>query len=184
MTFSPNVPRSGAVVAFVLLSLAACTPALDWREVQGGSVPFSVMMPAKPKMMTRQLALDGMPVTMTMTAAEVDGVTFAVGSVELADAEQARRAMQAMRVALVNNIHGKILHETAADASSVQPGALHSHRSIELEALGTTPDGRSRLLAARFVAQDRRAYQALVTGAQKAVSREQIDTFLTSFKVD
>jgi hypothetical protein len=41
---------------------------------------------------------------MTMTAAEIDGVVFAVGSAQLADAAQAPAAIEAMQTAMVNNI--------------------------------------------------------------------------------
>ena len=36
---------------------------------------------------------------------------------------------------------------------------------------------------ARFEAHDRFAYQAIVTGPEKVISRDNIDTFMTSFKV-
>ena len=36
------------VVASALTLLAACTPALDWREIHGSAAPFAVLLPAKP----------------------------------------------------------------------------------------------------------------------------------------
>jgi hypothetical protein len=157
-------------IAVLLAAIAACTPAHDWREVQGSAAPFSVLLPAKPTILARQIDLDGMPVTMTMTAAEVGGVTYAVGTVDLPDAASAKRAMTAMRTAMVRNIHGTVVKETAADSS------------IALEASGTPTGGQPKLLIAHFVASNQHAYQVIVAGAATAIAREQVDTFMSSFK--
>lgn len=70
-------------MAILLLALlAGCTPGHDWREVRNSDAAFVVLMPAKPSTLTRQIDLDGVKVSMTMTAAEIDTVTYAVGSVE------------------------------------------------------------------------------------------------------
>ena len=176
--------RTRIAAASVLTMLAACTPALDWREIHGSAAPFAVLLPAKPATMARKIDLGGTPLMMTMTAAEVDGVTFAVGSVELPDAAKAQLAVKAMKTALISNIHGTVLHEKATDSTSNKGGAIQTNSSIDLEAVGTPANGRPRLLVARFVAHNQYAYQVLVTGSQKAVSRDQVDTFMTSFKVE
>ena len=169
--------------ALTLLGLAACSPAHDWREVHGSAAPFTVLMPAKPATLARKIDLNGTPLTMTMVAAEIDGVAYAVGSVELPDAAQAKLAMQAMQTAMLKNIQGKVIRQQAAEHQTSAAGELHSDNSIDLEAVGTPPNGRARLLLARFVAHDRNAYQVVVTGAQKALAREPAETFLSSFKV-
>lgn len=165
-----------AALACALL-LAACSPKYDWREVRGGGAPFTVNLPAKPASHTRQIDLDGMPVTMTMTAAEVDNVTFAVGAAELADAAQSAKAITAMKTALVRNIGGTIRQEKTGTSPAM----------IAVEATG--PPGRStgghaRLLLARFYAKGKFIYQVVVVGEETAVSREAADTFFTSFKPD
>ena len=169
--------------ALVCLDLVGCSPAHDWREVHGSAAPFTVLMPAKPATLARKIDLNGTALTMTMVAAEIDGVAYAVGSVELPDPVQAKQAMQAMQTAMLKNIQGKVIRQQAAEHRSSAAGEVHTDSSIDLEALGTPPNGRTRLLLARFVAHDRNAYQAVVTGAQKSVAREQAETFLTSFKV-
>ena len=157
------------------LGLSACTPRFDWREVRGTDAPYTVLMPAKPSVHTQPVNIGGTTVDMTMTAADIDGVTFAVGSAEFADAAQATAALGAMKTALVRNIGGKILHESTASAAP--PPAT----SISVDAIG--PAGaRQRHLFARLVARERRVYQVLVVGGEKAVERESVDMFLDSFK--
>jgi hypothetical protein len=166
-----------AVLAGIALTLglSACSPRFDWREVRGTDAPFTVLMPAKPSTQARPVNIGGTTVTMTMTAADVNGLTFAVGSAEFADAAQAAAALDAMKTALVRNIGGTILHEQAASAAP-PPAA-----SIRVDAIG--PGGnRQQHLFARLLARDRRVYQVLVVGAEKAIERDAVDMFLDSFK--
>lgn len=164
-----------ASLTIIALS-TGCSPSLNWRQVQGIDAPFSVLLPAKPAMLSRPIDLDGMAVTMSMTAAEVNGVTFAVGSIVLPDAALAAKALQAMKIALVRNINGSIQREQAGAAGSV-----------DIAATGTL--GRSnqpaRLLA-HFAARERRVYQAIVVGPASAVDAlgvDAADTFFTSLKL-
>ncbi len=164
-------------LAIGLLALAACSPKFDWREVRGDDASFSVMLPAKPARLSREIDLGGTRVNMTMTAAEVDGITFAVGSATLPDAAAATKALSSMKAALVRNINGTIEREASA-----APGAPPV---IELEALGATqPAGGqpARRMIARLVAKETRVYQVLVVGPADKIPRDQVDTFLTSFE--
>jgi hypothetical protein len=172
-----------ATVALAL-TLSACTPKYDWREVRGTNVPFMVMMPAKPATYARPVNLDGLQVTMTMTAAEVDDVTFAIGTAELPNAANAPAALNAMKIALVKNIGGTIKSEQSSVLAQ-SPGTVSSQIDIEATgAPGGNTGGQPRLLVARFVAIDKRIYQAVVVGREKAVTRDAVDTFLTSFKLN
>jgi hypothetical protein len=169
-----------ALCASVVLALFACTPKFDWREVRGTNAPYTVILPAKPATLSRQVNLDGEQVSMTMTAADVDDVTFAVGTAELPDPAKAQRALAAMKTALVNNIGGTVKQEKLS-------GPPAAPTSIELEAVGTPgakTGGQRRLLFARLIAKDKRVYQVIVIGKEKAISREAVDTFFTSFKLD
>lgn len=168
----PSVFSAGAITFVALLS--ACTPNHDWREIRGDAAPYTVLLPAKPTTQTRQITLSGMAVTMTMTSAEVDHAAYAVGSVATADAAAAKKIMLAMKAALIEHIDGAVVKERAADSADGS--------QIDLEATGA-PKGESRVVEARFVAHDRFAYQVIVTGPAKSVTRDNIDTFMTSFKV-
>lgn len=158
-----------------ILLLAACSPTFDWREVRGTDVPFVVLLPAKPASLARPVNIGGATVTMTMTAAEVDGVTFAVGTAEMPDAASAKAAVTSMKEALVRNINGNIQREAALAAPA---------SGIEIEALGppAAQGGQARLMLARFMAQDKRVYQVLVLGPEKKLTPETAETFLASFK--
>ncbi len=155
--------------------LSACTPTYDWRDVRGETAPFSVLLPAKPSVLSRPVNLGGIQATMTMTAAEVGDVTFAVGTAELPDAAQAQAALLVMKDTLVKNVGGVIRHEKSTLGQTMS--------SIEFDA--AAPGGATaRVLHARLMARERRVYQAIVTGREKSVRQEAVDTFLTSFKTN
>jgi hypothetical protein len=157
-------------VAFAT-AICACSPKFDWRDYRAADAPYSVLFPAKPATHTRKVQLDGRDASMTMTATEVDGTVFAVGTAMLADASQAEQAARAMQTAMVRNIGGSVSKEAARD------------NGIDIEARGES-NGRPMQLHARFVARDKRAYQVVVIGPDKAVDAENIDTFIRSFKLD
>lgn len=155
-----------AVLAATLL--AACNPTYNWRDHASPDGAYKVLFPAKPATFTRPVDLDGLKVEMTMTAAEVDGVTFAVGSATAPDAARAQAALTAMRRALLRNIG-------AADASDVP-----AKDGLQVDASGNS-NGRPVQLNGRFVARGARMFQVIVLGRPGATPPEQVEQFLTSF---
>ncbi len=167
-----SLPAVLSIVAAACL-LSACSPKFDWRDYRSADAPYNVLFPGKPSTHTRAIDLDGLQVNMTMTAAEVDGNTFAVGSATLPDAAKASAALAAMKTALINNI----------GATATSPVATASANTIEIEASGIQ-NGKPVLLVGHFLAQDKRIYQVIVLSKDKQVSRENIDMFMGSFKLN
>lgn len=151
------------------LPLAACNPTYNWREHTSRDGGYTVLFPAKPSSFARPIELDGLRVQMTMTAAEVDGATFAVGSATAPDAARARAALPAMRRALLRNIGA------GGDAAPAGQDGLR------VEALGAG-NGQPLRLSGRFEARGERFYQVIVLGKAGATPDEEIEQFLTSFK--
>lgn len=151
---------------FMAGALAACSPKFDWRDFRSTDAPYTVMLPGKAATHTRPVNLDGQEVKMTMSAAEVDGTMFAVGTAELPDAAKAAQAVQAMKLAMVRNIGGTITKETTKDGA------------FDVEARGP------RLaMHGRFLSKDKRVYQVVILGDQKHFDADTVDTFLSSFKL-
>jgi hypothetical protein len=176
MTASPAwrvrlVPRLLTLLS-LLATLGACSPHYNWREVHGDKLAFSVLLPAKPVSFSRQINLDGIVLEMSMTAAEIDGVSYAVGAAELNDAAQIPQALTAMRTALLNNIAG------VAQAATL-PG--HADGAVEVVADGVAR-GHAQHLMARLLARDKRIYQVLILGPANHISAEHAEMFFTSFK--
>jgi hypothetical protein len=158
-------------VLLAALSLSACSPEYNWREIHGEQAPFTVLLPAKPSRHAQQVDLDGLRLTMSMTAAEVNGLMFAVGSAELPDPAQTGHALNAMKTAMLRNI--------GADAASEKPVA--GMAAVDVDANGKR-GGRQLRLVGRFAARGQRVYQAVIIGPPSEITPEIIETFLSSFK--
>lgn len=169
------------------MALCACSPHYNWREFRSQEAPYVVLFPAKPSIHTRAVRLDDLTVQMTMAAAEVDGVVFAVGSARLAEAARAPAALHAMRVALARNIGAADVtispppHASNMVTRPAAPGASPAADSGIIEARGLR-NGQPALLLGRFIARDGHIYQVVVMGPERQLDRAQVDTFLASFK--
>ena len=153
--------------------IAACNPTYNWRDHMSSDGAFQVMFPAKPATHTRSIDLGGIRVTMAMTAAEVDGTTFAVGTAMAPDAALAVATLPAMRQALLRNIGAT---EDGAGGAPSKPGAA----ALEVDATGNVNGGPVRMIG-RFAAKGARIYQVIVIGKPDAMPPEQTEQFLDSF---
>jgi hypothetical protein len=154
------------------LLLSGCNPTYNWRDYTSADGAYRILFPAKPSSHTRSVDLNGMRVDLTMTAAEVDGVNFAVGTGAATDAAQAKAAMTAMKTALVRNISGKVTRESAA--------ATGLDAAIDIEAVGSA-NGQPMQLRGHFATRGTRFFQVIVLGRTNGTSAEHIDQFISSF---
>jgi len=185
--FRPTVFRQCVVALLAACTLSACSPKFNWREVQNEAGLYAITMPSKPTSFSRDIDLNGSKTSMTMTATEVDKNTFAVGTAELPDATTAQISLNAMKLALVRNINGTITSEKVVTMPQSQQADAGKLAVTEIEASGPASpatDGQPRLLFARFIAKDKRVYQVLVTGPAQELKRNNVDTFLSSFRLN
>jgi hypothetical protein len=154
------------------LFLSGCNPTYNWRDYSSADASYRVMFPAKPVSHTRAIDLNGMQVEMTMTAAEVEGAMFAVGTGVAPDAAQAQAAVGAMRTALLRNIGAKVERESTAAAGT--------HTAVDIDAIGSA-NGQPVKLRGHFEARGERFYQVIVMGKTSAMSAERTDQFISSF---
>lgn len=173
---NPRHPLPRLFAASLLLAaLAACNPALNWREVRGSDGPYTVLLPAKPTTFARPVDLDGLKVEMSMTAAEVDGVSYAVASAGIADATRRTAALVAMQEAMLRNIGASEPQQRAV----VLEGGIPA---LEITARGHAGAAKRPVaMHARFAQHGERVFQAVVLGPADAVTPEAAATFLESF---
>jgi hypothetical protein len=162
--------------------LTACKPSYNWRDYSSPDAPFRVMFPDKPTVHKRSIDIGGMPVEMTMTAVDVKGTTFAVGSAEAPDAAKAQAALGAMKTALVRNIGATVTKEKSTVAAAASGTSSTQSTSIDIEATGVQ-NGTPMKLIGHFESRNKRFYQVIVMGKEKALSADQTDQFISSFKL-
>jgi hypothetical protein len=160
------------LTALLCSALAACNPTYNWRDYRSQDAPYRVMFPDKPATHTRSVNLNGMELTMTMAAAEVEGTMFAVGSGEAADPAQAQAAVDAMKTALVRNI-GATLKSEKRSAGPV----------IDIEAAGSS-NGQPLRLVGHFESRGKRFYQVVAMGPERSMKPEQVEQFVNSFALE
>lgn len=118
---------AGALGLTLALALAACAPALDWREVHIGQAGVHAMFPCRPVAQTRELPLGGRAVAMTLHACEAGGATFAVAVADVKDPGQVGAALAELRAASeAKRSDGAVAAPTAAlvvDGATPQPAA-------------------------------------------------------------
>ncbi len=158
--------------------LTGCDPALNWREVRSDDARYTALFPAKPTSFERAVNLDGLQVMMNMTAAEADGVSFAVASAVIEDEGQRAKALIAMQTAMMRNIQGEVTEQKTV---TVKGGAT----AIQIHATGKAGQaGTPLVLFARFVMHETRVFQVIALGPKEKLSAEAADTFLSSFALN
>lgn len=169
MNFRQATRRLPLSLAFLAtgISLSACSPAWDWREIRSEDAGFRVLLPSKPVSMARDIDLDGLKVTMTMTGARVGETTFTVGSVVLPDASDATRAKAtaAMRAGMVRNLRGREKAAVPVEVPVVDAAgrAVAHEPASRIEVDGIASD-KPVHMSATFVSRGDHAWQAVVMG--------------------
>ena len=161
-------------IAAIFIASTGCSPNFNWREVQGTDPSYTVLLPAKPSSHSRTVDLDGLRVTMTMTAAETDDVNFAVASIKVDDESQRHAALLTMQKAMLQNIHGDVAKQKVI---SLKDGTTMT----EIHATGKTSAGRPLSLFARFGEHGHNVFQVIALGPSDKLTSDIADTFLPSF---
>lgn len=133
----------------LLASLAACQPALNWRESSNENSPLTALLPCKPDKATREVPMVGQTVTLDMLGCEAAGATFAVSHARLADPMQAGPALAGWRAAVLSNMQAADVVETAF----ALPGTLGLPQAQRVRARGVRADGRAVLAQAVWFAR-------------------------------
>lgn len=161
----PGPPSRGArreLAGLLGLALCACSPALDWRQVQPEGWGLQAAMPCRPDHQQRQLVLAGAPVTLALVVCSAADHTFALASADIADPSRVGPALQALLVAAQANLQAQVLAEGPAPVPGMtpQPGALRRLLA------GRMPDGRAVREQVQVFAHGLRVFQATVVGPE------------------
>jgi len=135
--------------ALIVASLAACQPALNWREVRPSGSGLVVQFPCKPDVDQRK--------DKGLAQCEAAGQGFAVSWAEVPDATQVAAALKAMPQALA----GKLGVVLAPAGTLVVPGMTPMPEAGQYRLAATTGVTRVAVFA-----HGARVYQVLMT-AQK-----------------
>lgn len=120
------------------LALAACSPALNWRQAPLGGLSFS--LPCKPDKAQRTVTLGGRDVALEMQGCEAQGALFAISRARVGDATAIPEVIQGWRASA--------LAAMRADPAAVTVLAAPSHVGVSglasaawFSAVGLRPQG-------------------------------------------
>ncbi len=166
-----------AAACLIALSLGACAPSLDWRELRPEGSGAVAMFPCKPTPQSRTLRLAGGPVNMTLLACTAGGTTWALAHADLLDAARVGPALTELRAAAAAN-----LGASAATGLPLQVvGATPNPASGRFELVGHLPDGKPVREQMAVFSRGTRVFQATALGGQTGA--EALDSFFGGLKL-
>lgn len=169
-----------AAMAALSLTLSACSPTFNWRELRPAGTPLLALMPCKPESASRSVPLAGAPVALHMHSCEAGGLRFAVAWADVGDASQVAPAMDAWRRAGLQSIRVPAAGDAATDTAwPVQvPGAV---AVVGVQANGTDPQGQPVQTRAAYFTRGTQVYQAAVYGTR--LPGEALDAFFAGLQL-
>jgi hypothetical protein len=159
--------------------LAACSPALNWRDVQPDDTALSLLLPCKPDVAQQTVPMGGMPTVLTIRGCDAGGATFAVA---VADIGSASAVMQ-----VLSQWQDVTLAGIKAGAGGVQrvaarvPGASGAPAPMLVKALGQRADGSAIHSRAMYFAQGTQVFQVMMLASTPSPDAE--DMFFSSVKL-
>lgn len=156
--------------------LAACSPALDWRDVGLDGAGLQLQFPCKPARLQRTLPLAGAPVALTLQACSADGQTFGLAYADVADPARVQPALQELAAAAARNIGGTSTRAAPLQLAGVTPNPASQRQRLE----GRLPDGKPAQMELAVFAIGTRVFQASVLGEN--LRDEATDTFIGALR--
>lgn len=156
-----------------LIATVACSPALNWREVDGVAGQ-RWWFPCKPERIDRQVMLQGQPVPARLAACDAQGASWSNLAMQFPSPAEAAAALAGARTSLMANL--------GAEERGPPPGVALQAPQGPLWLSGHRSGGEAVTAAARFQVQDRwLVQQVLIAPAAGAWPRVLDDGALQTF---
>jgi hypothetical protein len=155
----PNIWTSLLVFSWLA---SACSPNLNWREINPEGSALRVQFPCKPSIQARKVSLAGQPALLNLYACEADGAVWALAwadGVEPARVGEAMRQLREAAAANVGSVPGRV-------QGWAVPGATPNPQTGRSRVQGRRPDGSALDQDVLVFAYGLRVYQATVLGAR------------------
>jgi hypothetical protein len=159
-----------------LASLAACSPALDWREFVPEGGELSITLPCRPDRHARIVSISGAKVEMTMLVCSAGEATYAVSYFDVTDPARVSPALAEWRAVSVANVKATMPAPTPLPLRGATPNDQAGRIVVE----GRLPDGAVVQEHAAFFVRGLRVYAATVIGAKP--SPQAVEVFFGGLK--
>lgn len=122
----------------VLMSLLACSPALNWRSVRIDDLSLQATLPCKAERTSRQVPWAGQAVDMNLVGCEARSAMWTIASVALPENMSVGEGLAQWRQITLAHLRSD---SGVASRWFVPPGALEVPQSTRLHVRGQSPDG-------------------------------------------
>lgn len=145
------------------LALAACTPALNWREVRPEGSQVRGVFPCKPASHARRVAIAGQTLEMSMLACTADETVYALSFADVKDPARVGAALDELGRAAQSNLQSE---GGAASQPAALVGMTPHPQSAQWRLSGRLPDGRAVQERVLLFSHGTQVYQATMLGAR------------------
>lgn len=160
------------------LSLCACAPALDWRQVSPEGSGVTGLFPCRPSTVSRSTHIGGQPIAMSMHACKADGSTFALSSGHIDDVRAVGPVLAELSAGAAKNIGVDL----GPGEPFQVPGMTPHTGARRFLITGRRPDGSVLFEHMAVFTRGARVYQAFVLGSHP--NAEAVQTFFSSLRLD
>lgn len=184
-------------VGLLLVALAACSPAFNWREVRPDNSSLSLLFPCKPDKAEKMVPLGGPPANLTLLGCDAGGATFAVAMADMGDVAKVPAVLAQWQNLTLANMRAPALTAgtPSAPLPSSEPNPPPTQRNlikvpgadllappVLLKARGLRLDGGAVTGHAAYFSRGTQVFQ-VVLYADK-VQPEVSETFFSSLKFE
>ena len=162
-----------------IMSLAACSPAFNWREVRPDNTRLSLLLPCKPDKAQKVVPLGGRATTLSMLGCDAAGATFAVAVADVGDAGTAALVLEQWQSLTLANM--KAVPATREVLALKIPGLSAGAFASRVAAQGQRIDGKAVAGQAAYFVQGSQVFQVVMYAQQ--IAPEAADTFFSSLKL-
>jgi hypothetical protein len=174
---TPRVAAMAICLIAAVAVVAACSPALDWREVRSEGGALTVWLPCKPQRRVREVDLAGTRVSMEMLGCRADGSTWGLTSADVGEVGRVEPALAALRKARTENLGAP---ETAASAIELPTGAGRLP-ALALRIAGRDAAGDAAVERSLIFSSGTRVFHVAVIGREP--SAEALDSFFRPLRL-
>lgn len=144
----------------LLATFAACSPSVDWREMQPAGAHLRIAMPCRPATQQRSVPLAGISVDMTLVACHTETSTFAVSFAAVDEPGRVGPALRALLDSARTNVQGQAMSLSPA----MIPGMTPQPQAQRWRVNGRLPDGRAVISQGVVFSHGTWVYQATIVG--------------------
>jgi hypothetical protein len=169
--------RISTYVLVAWVTLAACNPTFNWRDVRPDNTRLALLMPCKPDKAQKTVPMAGNPTEMMLLSCDTGGVTFAVATANVKDASKTSTTLAQWQSATLANMKAT---PAATDVALKLAGATSG--AVIVKATGQRANGQAINSQAAYFAQGAQVFQAVIYGDN--ISADVAETFFSGLKFE